>query len=152
MIASGLASALQGTVEECKKLAEKFDPRYHRVFSLERKPDYGCRGGLPYFKPNGWVRFALQSPSFAQEWCVAYHGTHVRNVAAIIQVGLQRPGDHGVKSAHGQAFSTTNRSIYVTPAIGYAAFPTYAAFFDVGSSHWAQVTESARAFSCYLVS
>jgi len=152
MIASGLASALQGTVEECKKLAEKFDPRYHRVFSLERKPDYGCRGGLPYFKPNGWVRFALQSPSFAQEWCVAYHGTHVRNVAAIIQVGLQRPGDHGVKSAHGQAFSTTNRSIYVTPSIGYAAFPTYAEFFRIVSpdkaggpdDRWAQVVLQCR--------
>ena len=23
---------------------------------------YGCRGGLPYFKPTGWVRLALTVP------------------------------------------------------------------------------------------
>ena len=58
--------------------------------------------------------------------------------------GLQRPGDAGVLSAHGQAHSVTKKTIYVSPSVEYAAFPCYAQFFEVAENHWVQIVLQCR--------
>lgn len=58
--------------------------------------------------------------------------------------GLRRPGDEGVRVVHGQAYSISRRSIYVSPSIGYAAFPVYAEFFEMQQNHWAQLVLECR--------
>ena len=107
----------------------------------------GFRGGRPYFKPAGWVKFAVEAPmASCNDWCVAYHGTHVQNILPILARGLQRRGDHASVVFHGQAHSETNRSIYLSPSIEYAAFPTYGLFFDdrTEEQHWLQVVLQVR--------
>ena len=38
--------------------------------------------------------------------------------------------------AHGQVGSKTKRTIYVSPALEYAAHPVYGQFIEVGKDHW----------------
>lgn len=109
--------------------------------------DYGERGGKPYFRPHGWTRFSLHVSHFDQikdDWPVAYHGTSSANALSILSLGLQRPGEEGVITAHGQAYSQTKRTIYLSPSIEYAAFPVYASFFETRTNHWAQLVLQCR--------
>merc|ERR1711862_867158 len=72
-----------------------FNPAFSRTYSLKRGP-YGYRGGRPYFKPRGWLRFAICQECFNEDvaqWCVAYHGCGPDSIASILLRGLQRPGD-----------------------------------------------------------
>ncbi len=112
---------------------------YTRLYSLEEK-DYGMRGAFPYFKPCGWVRFALEVPRevFQDDWPIAYHGTKVECVPSILAKGLT-----GEKAAR-QAGSLTHKTIYCSPSVEYAAFPTYAAFDKVGNQHWMQIVLQVR--------
>ncbi len=66
-----------------------------------------------------------------KEWSVGYHGTVGRNAASILLHGLRRPGEAGVESLHGQAGSSTMKTIYLSPSIEYAAFPVYAQLFPL---------------------
>merc|ERR1711862_320253 len=45
---------------------------------------------------------------------------------------------------HGQARSSSGSSIYVSPSVEYAAFPTYSQFDQTDSSHWLQVVLQVR--------
>ena len=94
-------------------------PRHSRVFSLDGAADYGDRGGKPYFKPLGWLRYAVHVDHFHlyKDWCVAYHGTTSQNAVSILVHGLSRPGERGASVLHGQAGSQTRRTIYMTPSI-----------------------------------
>ena len=49
---------------------------------------------------------------------------------------------------HGQAYSETGQSIYLSPSIEYAAFPIYGQFFQLGVEHWAQTVLKVRAKGC----
>ncbi|CAE6915792.1 osm1 [Symbiodinium sp. CCMP2592] len=122
-----------------------FDPQFTRVYSFN-PAYYGERGGHPYFKPCGWRRCSLAIDKFEQysDWCIAYHGTSCWNVASIMLRGLRRPGDEGVSVAHGQAYSRSGCSIYVSPSIEYAAHPVYAEFFEIQHDHWAQLVLECR--------
>ncbi|CAE7939256.1 HERC1 [Symbiodinium sp. KB8] len=122
-----------------------FDPQFTRLYSFN-PACYGQRGGYPYFKPCGWRRCSLAIDKFEEYsgWCIAYHGTSCQNVASIMLRGLRRPGDQGVCVAHGQAYSTSHRTIYVSPAIEYAAFPVYAKFLEIEKNHWAQLVLECR--------
>eukprot|EP00927_Polykrikos_kofoidii_P054310 TRINITY_DN48742_c0_g1_i1.p1 TRINITY_DN48742_c0_g1~~TRINITY_DN48742_c0_g1_i1.p1 ORF type:complete len:551 (+),score=63.89 TRINITY_DN48742_c0_g1_i1:82-1734(+) len=117
-----------------------FDPTESKVLTLDGSAS-GVRGGRPYSKPVGWLRWAMQWREFEKhrDWCVAYHGTHPTRLLPILFHGLRRPGDEGVTSLHGQAGSQTGKSIYLSPSIEYAAFPVYGQFFKVAEQHWAQV-------------
>lgn len=107
--------------------------RLFRACSFSGKADYGMRGGRLYFKPSGWLRYALDVDDFVKYklWCVGYHGTAGQNAASILLRGLRRPGEYGIKVAHGQAGSATRRTIYLSPSIEYAAFPVYAKLFPL---------------------
>ena len=116
------------------------------MFSLERK-QFGKRGGLPYHKPAGWVRYAVEADRDAlRNWHVAYHGTSLPNALKIAATGLRRPGSPGVSISHGQAYSKSGRSMYVTPSLGYAAFPVYAPLLpiDQPTGSWLQAVVQVR--------
>lgn len=131
----------------CQALANRpiFDQKGHRAFSSALN-DYGMRGDCTYFKPTGWLRWGLTVEDFerVKSWPVCYHGTAKDSVLSILMQGLRRPGEEGVAVVHGQAFSSTGRSIYASPSIEYAAFPVYAQFFELAENHWAQVAFQCR--------
>lgn len=79
---------------------------------------YGLRGRRPYFKPAGWLRYAVRRSDFElyKDWCVAYHGTMSKTIMSILLKGLRPPGEEGVKISYGQAYSTTNKTIYLSPS------------------------------------
>jgi hypothetical protein len=112
-----------------------------RIYSLEERA-YGLRGGLPHYKPSGWVRISLHAPEqvFAEDWAIGYHGTAVHKIPAIVKEGLR--GDRGTE--HGQASSHTNQSIYTTPSIEYAAHPVFAQWKELGENHWVQMLLEVR--------
>ena len=86
---------------------------------------YGSCGGCPYLKPLCWVHYAPRRVGLekqCRDWCVSYHGSRSKSILSIVCRGVQRPGDASAVSAHGQAYSNTNRSIKVSPWIEYAAF------------------------------
>jgi len=116
---------------------------YSYTFDAEEYPQ---QGGKPHYKPSGWVCCGLRNRDEARyrDWCVAYHGTRDCNALRILLHGLQRPGDVGVTVQHGQHHSLSGKSIYVSPSIEYAAFPCYAALFQVGEEHWAQLVLECR--------
>ena len=59
-------------------------------------------------------------------------------------LSMPQPGEESIIVAHGQTHSKTNKSIYVSPSIEYAAFPCYAQFCLIASSHWAQIVLQCR--------
>ena len=80
-----------------------------------------------------------------KDWCVAYHGTTSQNLPSILLQGLQNPGEPGVSILHGQSYSQTKRTIYLSPSIEYAAFPVYAQLFSLAeASHWGQLVLQCR--------
>mmetsp|Transcript_19407 Transcript_19407/g.41360 ORF Transcript_19407/g.41360 Transcript_19407/m.41360 type:complete len:623 (-) Transcript_19407:72-1940(-) len=130
------------------KLVSALHSDNSRIYSLQ-DANYGTRGGRPYFKPCGWVRFAVGEAGEAQsyrcrEWCVAYHGTDLLSAMKIMVEGLKQPGESGVQIRHGQAYSKSQTSIYVSPALGYSAFPVYAPLAEVGHEHWLQCVLQVR--------
>merc|ERR1712046_33024 len=107
--------------------------------------NYGDRGGAPYVKPCGWLKFAVQADKEKlKHWQVAYHGSDWEAAAQILVSGLKNPGTDAVKRKHGQAGSATKKSIYVSPAVGYAAHPVYSRFLQLEPGHWAQVVVQVR--------
>ena len=62
------------------------------------------------------------------------------------EFGIRRPGEAGVSVVHGQAYSSTKRTIYLSPSVEYAAFPVYAQFFpfDEQQEHWGQLVLQCR--------
>jgi len=138
------SSRLGKHVSLALELNRKLSASHSRIFSL--KPAfYGNRGGKPYFKPCGWARFAIQCNSMrvAHDWCVAYHGTTLVKGMWILAEGLQRP-DLSSDVAHGQAYSTTNRTIYVSPSVEYAGHPVYAQLAKAGTCNWLQAVLQVR--------
>ena len=97
---------------------------------------------------QGWLRYAPHVDGFEvyKGWCVAYHGTTSQHMASILIRRLRRPGEPGVKVVHGQAGSTTKRTIYVSPSIEYAASPTYAQLvpLDERDELWGQLVLQCR--------
>jgi len=112
-----------------------------RIYSLEDRA-YGLRGGLPHYKPSGWVRISLDAPPqvFEEDWAIGYHGTSVEKIPVIVTEGLR--GDKGAE--HGQAGSHTMQSIYTTPSIEYAAHPVFAKWKELGEQHWVQMVVEVR--------
>ncbi|XP_068075038.2 uncharacterized protein [Danio rerio] len=107
-----------------------FDPAYDFDFTnmSELDDDSGCmRGGEPYMRPYGWMRFALKvrnkypdgnawlgtggwrNRSAPGEWPVSYHGTDLKGAEGIIQ-SHYKAGD---REAYG-------RGIYSSPDINVA--------------------------------
>ena len=75
----------------------------------------------------------------------AYHGTTSQNLPSILLQGLQNPGEPGVSILHGQSYSQTKRTIYLSPSIEYAAFPVYAQLFSLAeASYWGQLVLQCR--------
>eukprot|EP00929_Paragymnodinium_shiwhaense_P007045 TRINITY_DN111007_c0_g1_i1.p1 TRINITY_DN111007_c0_g1~~TRINITY_DN111007_c0_g1_i1.p1 ORF type:complete len:714 (-),score=119.69 TRINITY_DN111007_c0_g1_i1:255-2396(-) len=77
---------------------------------------------------DGWWRYQL-GDSVRPGNSRAYHGTARTHAVQILSQGLQPPEG---KPAHGQSGSDSRKSIYVSPCLAVAAFPTYATFFPVG--------------------
>ena len=139
-LAKRRASSLHEVAHIKAKLSTRRSPKHFRTFSLD-PTYYGQRGGFPYFEPLGWVRFSLQSDETSlRKWPVAYHGTQIANAIRILAEGMQRPlSKHDV--AHGQAGSETQKSMYVSPSVEYAAHPVCASFHQVGPARWIQTGE-----------
>eukprot|EP00933_Yihiella_yeosuensis_P037945 TRINITY_DN31935_c0_g1_i1.p1 TRINITY_DN31935_c0_g1~~TRINITY_DN31935_c0_g1_i1.p1 ORF type:complete len:385 (-),score=64.37 TRINITY_DN31935_c0_g1_i1:121-1275(-) len=113
------------------------------------------RGGLPYRRPLGWKRFALDvEDKFERpaawlghqdqegEWAVAYHGTSAFAVQSIARDGIRAGGTGGVRQQHGALYG---------PGIYCAPHPECAAFFantvpveEEGSAHYFQVVFQCR--------
>lgn len=125
--------------------SQLFLAEHSRAFSLT-PASYGDRGGRPYIKPCGWLRYSLRVDRFdeVKDWCVAYHGTANTNTLSILLSGLRRPDGQQVQVAHGQAYSDTNRTIYLSPSIEYAAHPVYAQFFELEEGRWGQLVFQCR--------
>lgn len=121
----------------------EFIPQKSRAFSLE-PAIYGSRGGRPYFKPVGWLRFSVRRADFHRykDWCIAYHGTKSEHATRIIAEGLRGP-DSISRVAHGQV-GGTGRTIYLSPSIEYAAHPVYSQLVMMGQDHWAQLVLECR--------
>lgn len=137
------SSTLSGPDEITNLINNKLAHKYSRCFS-QQPSQYGERGGHPYFKPTGWVRFAVcNKQGFPCDWPVAYHGTALARAIRILCEGLLRPSSHG-DVAHGQAHSRSGCSIYLSPSAEYAAHPVYAALAEVGPSDWIQVVVQVR--------
>eukprot|EP00397_Hematodinium_sp_SG-2012_P007947 GEMP01007998.1.p1 GENE.GEMP01007998.1~~GEMP01007998.1.p1 ORF type:complete len:776 (+),score=133.97 GEMP01007998.1:132-2330(+) len=113
-----------------------------RAYSFNDITDYGAREGIVYYKPSGWVRKRVDLSSEILErirrWPIMWHGTTLENAASIIFSSLHPPGSCGAKVEHGQAGSTTKRTIYLSPALGLSSHPVYSRFFEVGPGRWAQ--------------
>mmetsp|Transcript_85131 Transcript_85131/g.150574 ORF Transcript_85131/g.150574 Transcript_85131/m.150574 type:complete len:459 (-) Transcript_85131:205-1581(-) len=120
-----------------------FLPETSRAFSLFPQT-YGMRGGRPYFKPVGWLRFSLKCADFdrCKDWCIAYHGSQGENVLSILARGLKCP-QRSQDVRHGQA-GGTGRTIYLSPSIEYAAHPVYSPLIQLGPAHWAQLIIECR--------
>ncbi|RXN22300.1 hypothetical protein ROHU_021056 [Labeo rohita] len=106
-----------------------FDPKFDFDFTnmSESKSDKCARGGEPYKRPYGWMRFALKvrnkypdgnawlgtrgwrSRSVPGEWPVSYHGTGLQGAEGIVQSHFKA----GDRRAYG-------RGIYSTPDISVA--------------------------------
>merc|ERR1712032_31576 len=105
---------------------------------------YGTRGGHHYFKPCGWQRIALRiDDNYLRDWAVAYHGTPLARAIRILGEGLKPPGCQE-DIVHGQALSPSRKTLYVSPAIEYAAHPAYAKFADAGDNTWLQAVLQLR--------
>ncbi|CAJ1453861.1 unnamed protein product [Effrenium voratum] len=141
-----LLQRLYSNPTSCQKVLELVLPDFSRYYAP--KPNagsYGLRGGHEYYKPSGWLRFAVRMRSPCEDWCVAYHGTCSQNMLSILTAGLLRPGGPArIRVAHGQAYSTSQRTIYLSPAIEYSAFPVYAEFVEIAPDHWAQLVLQCR--------
>eukprot|EP00930_Biecheleria_cincta_P025512 TRINITY_DN1815_c1_g1_i1.p1 TRINITY_DN1815_c1_g1~~TRINITY_DN1815_c1_g1_i1.p1 ORF type:complete len:631 (+),score=103.14 TRINITY_DN1815_c1_g1_i1:65-1957(+) len=120
-----------------------FLPDQSRAFSLN-PGYYGLRGGWPYHKPTGWLRYALRRDDFRmfKDWCVAYHGTKSDSAARILVKGLRGPRRPD-QLAHGQA-GGTGSTIYLSPSVEYAAHPVYSQMIELGPEHWAQLVMECR--------
>jgi hypothetical protein len=70
-------------------------------------------------------------------------------VLPILIRGLRRPGDCGVRVQHGHAYSTSHKTIYLSPSIEYAAFPVYSPFVQAGQEHW--VHQNSLTLRNYMV-
>ncbi|CAE8640450.1 unnamed protein product [Polarella glacialis] len=147
LIQHNLGPALPRLLELLNKQGSVFNAPHSRTYSLKSSADYGFRGGKPYYKPCGWLRFAVNVEDFHlfKDWCVAYHGTASSKLVPILLKGLRRPGEDGVEVSHGQAHSKTRKTIYLSPSIEYAAFPVYANMFPLDEkNHWAQLVLQCR--------
>jgi len=123
-------------------------PRFTRIYSLQ-PACYGDRGGVPYFKPVGWRRFAIDIGNFSEykAWPIAYHGTKSKNACSILLgSGLRCPSESEV--AHGSAGAKRllgqDTAIYVSPALGVAAHPVYSPLHCTGTDTWAQMVLQCR--------
>eukprot|EP00746_Dinoflagellata_sp_MGD_P035123 gnl/MRDRNA2_/MRDRNA2_18394_c0_seq1.p1 gnl/MRDRNA2_/MRDRNA2_18394_c0~~gnl/MRDRNA2_/MRDRNA2_18394_c0_seq1.p1 ORF type:complete len:560 (-),score=105.84 gnl/MRDRNA2_/MRDRNA2_18394_c0_seq1:400-2079(-) len=122
------------------------DPEHSRVFKEGKQASFGLRGGRPYHRPEGWLRYSIQVNDFnhCKDWCVAYHGTRSDKIVPILLQGLRKPGEEGVVITHGQAWSQSNSTIYLSPSIEYAGHPVYAELFEVEDGRWAQLVFQCR--------
>jgi len=127
-------------------LQELFDHRRSALFSPS-PASFGLRGEQPYFKPSGWLRFALRVPDFERyaSWSVAYHGTRDRAALSILLKGLQGPETRGASAQNGQVGGSGN-TIYTSPSVEYAAHPAYARFLqlDAADDRWGQLVLQCR--------
>jgi len=115
-----------------------------RAYSFDgHRNDYGERHGVTYFKPKGWVKQRIKVDpdvwNLIQDWPIVWHGTTLQNAAKIVYTGLRQRGEGGAPKSHGQAGSSSNKSIYVSPALGLASHPVYSQFFKLGPGLWGQV-------------
>ena len=111
-----------------------------RVFSLQGLVEYGARHGVTYFKPRRFVRWRrMVDPEkwgTIKDWAVVYHGSSPASIARILEDSLRGPD--GRQVAHGQAGSSSGKTIYLSPAIGVASHPVYSEFFKISDNRWGQ--------------
>ena len=101
------------------------DPRYDYDFRKKIDTMKFYRGGLEYFRPCGWYRYALKvngryendswlgssgESNNDTEWAVSYHGTEMKNAESIYKIGLKI----GFRNKYGLG-------VYCTPNIETAA-------------------------------
>ncbi|KAI8591846.1 hypothetical protein BDZ88DRAFT_468337 [Geranomyces variabilis] len=83
---------------------ELLDPKWDRHYPIEASQRYATRGGKPYTRPGGWMRFALKvkgkykddkwlgppgprDHGDHEEWFVTFHGTAHQSSASIARQG-----------------------------------------------------------------
>eukprot|EP01103_Thecamoeba_quadrilineata_P008097 TRINITY_DN17881_c0_g1_i1.p1 TRINITY_DN17881_c0_g1~~TRINITY_DN17881_c0_g1_i1.p1 ORF type:complete len:612 (-),score=116.74 TRINITY_DN17881_c0_g1_i1:65-1711(-) len=77
------------------------------------------RGGIPYFCPLGWKRYAIQVPDFDKKYegfAIVYHGSTGKNAASILNTGLK---------VDARCHSNYIPVASFTPSIVYAAHPLF---------------------------
>mmetsp|Transcript_152974 Transcript_152974/g.285042 ORF Transcript_152974/g.285042 Transcript_152974/m.285042 type:complete len:640 (-) Transcript_152974:274-2193(-) len=106
--------------------------------------DGRSRGNLPYYCPEGWVRFALKVCSdeeFATrfaDWGYLYHGTNSKHVGPILASGF--------KASKGLCFCGKDDSaVYMSPSIEYCGHPRYGCIdYNPETRKWTQVVLQCR--------
>eukprot|EP00438_Fugacium_kawagutii_P011296 Skav205051 [mRNA] locus=scaffold142:82441:83139:+ [translate_table: standard] len=122
-----------------------------RAYSWDgRRNDYGERYGVVYYKPKGWVKRRIKVDrdewEKIKDWPIVWHGTSLENAAQIVFTGLRKPGQGGCRIKHGQAGSKTNKTIYLSPALGVSSHPVYSQLFKLKKDRlWGQVVLQCKA-------
>lgn len=130
--------------------ADKLNPRWNKsygdgaTFWKGALQDGVSRGGVPYFCPSGWVRFALnvcedhEFKSRFEDWCILYHGTKGKFVGSILTSGFR--ASKGLCHC-GQE----DHAVYMSPSIEYCGHPRYGSIEYVPETRqWVQVVLQCR--------
>ena len=114
-----------GDIKEFKFDNSFLDSQYDYDFTNIIDKEKFYRGGLEYFRPCGWKRYALKvngryendnwlgssgRSNNDKEWAVSYHGTEMKNAESIYKIGLKI----GTNNKYGLG-------VYCTPNIKTAA-------------------------------
>lgn len=130
--------------------ADRMNPRWNKTYGLGGTywegalDDERNRGGLPYYCPNGWVRFALNvCPDEEFEaryngWGYLYHGTKGRFVGSILTSGF--------RASQGLCFcGKEDFAVYMSPSVEYCSHPRYGSIeFNPETRMWMQVVLQCR--------
>lgn len=123
-------SAKGKSPEDPDDLAGLIDAESKRVYSPVRGT-YNETQGVPYAKPNGWVRFnvrGIESDDPCFGWSVGYHGTSPEALVPIVKGGVKSPAERNATPQHGTAgapASLKGKTSYTSPRIEYSAHPVY---------------------------
>jgi len=112
---------------------ENLNPKWNKSYGVGTKgtywdgpqPDGYDRGGIPYYCPDGWVRFSLnvcEDKDFMKKyngWGYLYHGTKGKYMGSILTSGL--------RGSQGLCYCGENESaVFFSPSIEYCSHPRYA--------------------------
>ena len=111
-------------VIEYESLDYLIEPKYNYDFTNKKDKKKFYRGGYEYKRPLGWKRYAIDTSNLNEsvyeddddwikknDWCVAYHGTAIKNVESIVNNGFDVTKSHRNKYGIG---------IYCSPNIEIA--------------------------------
>jgi hypothetical protein len=121
------------------------EPKFHRDYAFQEShkskekvywkgplgdDGKGTRGGIPYFCPCGWKRYALKTTKDEDEftkkygdWSILYHGTAQQFAMNILQTGFKSSKSSGQNRCY---LKEGERGVYFSNSIVYCGHARYA--------------------------